>query len=76
MSLLEAYEPAGELMKRNVINPQAPVKVVWDLLVSLAILGSVIQLPVVVGFQVENTPALVALDWVMTVVRVAEPSQI
>mmetsp|Transcript_45243 Transcript_45243/g.124480 ORF Transcript_45243/g.124480 Transcript_45243/m.124480 type:complete len:1964 (+) Transcript_45243:17-5908(+) len=52
-SLVEGYEASANLWLRGVINPMSSYKVAWDLFVGLAILSSVVQTPIMLGFKEE-----------------------
>ena len=50
---MEGYEASANLWARRVLNPLSTQKITWDLFIGLAILASVVQTPIMLGFKEE-----------------------
>ena len=61
--LVEKEETENDLRRRYLLNPNATVKLKWDLFVGLLIITSVIIVPLRLGFDLGLSTEWAAFDW-------------
>ena len=67
LSLEEVQEDDKSLVLRGVLRCDGPVKSRWDILLTVAILYSVISVPYLLGFSIEPTGGLAVFDIIVDV---------